>query len=376
MKNVFLYFPGKEAPSELLKKSTAISSTSFFTGGSFVLRCDNLVALPALLQNYSGKVDLVYIDPPFNTAQDFSVSSERATSISRVKKGTIAYSDKQEDDLYIKRIYEVFVYIHELLSEIGSLYVHIDDRMAPYFKLLLDEVFGDQNYRNTITRIKSNPKNFSRRAYGNEKDVILFYAKDSKKVIWNDVRKALSQKELEARFPYVDECGRRFTTIPLHAPGESSKGSASGSEWRGMFPPKGRHWRSDPASFDVLDSEGRIYWSSKGNPRIKIFADEHKGAKLQDVWFYKDPQYPVYPTEKNRQMLELILRQSSNASSLVLDCFAGSGSFLLAAADLGRSFIGIDSSEVAFATQCAELGKKGIAFTCFDGVNALNGLSR
>ncbi len=82
-------------------------------------------------------------------------------------------------------------------------------------------------------------------------------------------------------------------------------------------------------------------------PRIKKFADEHKGKKIQDIWQYKDPMYPDYPTQKNSEMLEMIIAQSSNPNSIVMDCFAGSGSFLIASQKLGRQWIGVDSLAVA-----------------------------
>ena len=96
-----------------------------------------------------------------------------------------------------------------------------------------------------------------------------------------------------------------------------------------------------------MDEEGLIEWSSTGNPRIKKYADEHKGKKIQDIWRFKDPQNPRYPTEKNSQMLEQIILQSSNKGDYVLDCFAGSGTTLKAASKLDRKWIGVDSSDVA-----------------------------
>lgn len=90
-----------------------------------------------------------------------------------------------------------------------------------------------------------------------------------------------------------------------------------------------------------------IEWSSNGNPRIKKYADEHKGKKIQDIWSFKDPQYPLYPTQKNQEMIELIIRQSSSEGGYVMDCFAGSGSTLLAAIKTGRKFIGMDKSDIS-----------------------------
>lgn len=307
---------------------------------------DNKDVLLDLMHELKGKVDLVYIDPPFKTNQNFEISDGRVRTISRSKNGIVAYSDVMEKEEFLLFIYERFVLLHEVLSEKGSIYVHIDGKMSHYFKVMLDEIFGDDNFKNDITRIKSNPKNFDRKAYGNQKDVILFYSKDHTKNIWNDVRTAITDdEEIAKKFPKIDPDGRRYTTIPLHAPGETN--GATGRPWRGMPPPAGRHWRTNPEEFDRMDAEGLIEWSANGNPRIKKFADEHKGIKIQDIWTFKDPQYPVYPTEKNLDMLSLIVQQSSSPDSIVLDCFAGSGTSLLAAAMNGRRFIGIDNSQIA-----------------------------
>ena len=202
------------------------------------------------------------------------------------------------------------------------------------------------NFKNDITRIKSNPKNFYRRAYGNEKDRILFYSKNSQKNIWKDLRIPLEDSEIKEKFTKIDDKGRRYTTIPLHAPGETKNG-ITGKPWRNIPVPEGRHWRTDPAEFDKLDKQGDIEWSLNGNPRIKKYADEHKGKRIQDIWKFKDPQKPIYPTEKNMEMLKRIILQSSDENSIVLDCFAGSGTTLECANKLGRKWIGVDNSDVA-----------------------------
>jgi adenine-specific DNA-methyltransferase len=234
--------------------------------------------------------------------------------------------------------------IKELLSDKGSIYLHIDYKIGHYIKIIMDEVFGINNFRNDITRIKCNPKNFKRKAYGNIKDLILFYTKTND-YIWNEPKVELTENSIDRLFKKVDDKGRRYTTIPLHAPGETKNGN-TGKEWRGMLPPKGRHWRSDPVVFDELDKQGLIEWSSNGIPRKKVYADEQieKGQKLQDIWEYKDPQYPVYPTQKNEKLLDLIINTSSNENSIVMDCFAGSGTTILSAQKNRRKWIGVDSS--------------------------------
>ena len=356
-----LLFKDKEDRKEILSRTQKTSPITVNKEQSYLFKGDNFDVMSALLNSQKGFVDLVYIDPPFSTNQIFSLSEERANTISRVKSETVAYRDLVTDDEFIKFMYERFVLIYEMLSEKGSLYVHIDTKRGHYFKIILDEIFGVKSFKNDITRIKSNPKNFDRKAYGNEKDMILFYSKNPQKNIWNEVKTPLKQEEIESKFTKIDENGRRYTTIPLHAPGETKSGKTS-LPWRGMLPPAGRHWRTNPEAFEEMDRLGGIEWSKNGNPRIKKYADEHKGKKIQDVWKYKDPQYPIYPTQKNIDMIEKIILQSSNSDSVVMDCFAGSGTTLLAAAKVGRRFIGIDSSDIAINIIADRLKENSILF--------------
>jgi adenine-specific DNA-methyltransferase len=128
--------------------------------------------------------------------------------------------------------------------------------------------------------------------------------------------------------------------------------------WRGLMPPKGRHWRSSPDELDRLDRAGLIEWSSKGNPRRIIYADDAvlKGKKMQDVWTnFKDHPYPGYPTEKNFHMLQTIVQASSKPGDVVLDCFCGSGTTLAAAESLNRRWIGIDESRIAIEATTSKL---------------------
>jgi adenine-specific DNA-methyltransferase len=118
--------------------------------------------------------------------------------------------------------------------------------------------------------------------------------------------------------------------------------------WRGMMPPEGKHWQFTPDKLDELDKNGEIYWSSTGNPRRKVYLDESNGIAVQDIWLdYLDinnqnTQTTGYPTEKNIDMLKRIILASSNEGDLVMDCFAGSGTTLVAADELKRNWIGID----------------------------------
>lgn len=322
---------------------------------NLLVKGDNLSGLRYLLdeKNLAGKVDLVYIDPPFATGVNFTISEGRATTISNSKKGDLAYSDKLSGSAFINYLRQRLQLINQLLSERGSIYLHIDYKIGHYVKVMMDEVFGIENFRNDITRVKCNPKNFNRIGYGNIKDMILFYTKSSTP-IWNEPREKYTEKDFEKLFPKTDSQGRRYTTVPIHAPGETENGK-SNQPFRNMMPPKGRHWRTDVATLEQWDKEGLIEWSSTGNPRKIIFADEREGKRMQDIWEFKDPQYPSYPTEKNDALLDLIIKTSSNPGSVVLDCFCGSGTTLKAAHLNGRKWIGIDQSEQAIKATTAKL---------------------
>lgn len=353
-----LEFENKKSIAEILNDARKYNySHKLNADNSLLIKGDNFNGMSFLLNNgYKNKIDLVYIDPPFNTKQNYYLSETRNNTISMPNNAILAYKDNFTLDEYLEFMRERLVLIYELLSEQGSLYVHIDIKTGHYIKILLDELFGSENFKNDITRIKSNPKNFDRTAYGNQKDIILFYAKNNKKNIWNKINVPLNKRDIEKRYPNIDENGN-YTTIPLHAPGVTING-ATGQPWRGLYPPEGRHWRTDPKEFDVLDAKGLIEWSKNGNPRIKKYAKDHKGIKTQDIWEYKDPQYPIYPTQKNQKLVEFIIQKSSTPDSTVLDCFAGGGTTLTACTCTKRRWIGIDNSDQSIITIQKHLNAK------------------
>jgi adenine-specific DNA-methyltransferase len=342
-----LLYPGKmprqqvisDTPRARLKLKSAFGSAK---SSNVLIRGDNLPVLKALYDDASirGKVDLIYIDPPFGTGQTF------------VGHDTDHYySDRLINAEFLEFLRVRLIFLKEILSETGSIYLHIDTKVGHYVKVLLDEVFGDRNFKNDITRIKCNPKNFDRKAYGNTKDCILYYTNNSTSTdrsYWADYRLPLQEAEVSRQFSKIDVHGRRYATTPLHAKGETRNGP-TGSEWKGLMPPKGRHWRYSPAELTRLDRQGLIEWSSTGNPRKSIYADENRGKKVQDVWDFKDPGFETatYPTEKNFDLLEHIIRNSCPENGLVLDCFSGSGTTILAAQKLQRRWIGIDANEKA-----------------------------
>lgn len=306
---------------------------------------DNAGILTMLMYDLSvkEKVDLIYIDPPFATNSVFKSRSRRD-----------AYEDLQTGGRYIEFLRTRLIMLRELLSEQGSIYVHLDKNMIFHIKIVMDEVFGSANFRAFITRRKSNPKNYTRNTYGNVSDYILFYTK-SDNYIWNRSYRAWAPDRAEQEYPYVEEnTGRRFKKVPIHAPGE--RNGDTGKPWRGMNPPRGKHWQYRRSTLDEMDARGEIYWSQNGNPRRKVYFDESKGVPVQDIWMdVKDPhnqniRITGYPTEKPFQLLERIICASSNADSLVLDCFSGSGTTLDVASTTGRRWIGIDKSAEAIQT--------------------------
>lgn len=311
---------------------------------NYLIQGENLEVLKALLPYFRNKIDLIYIDPPFSTNNIFRIG-EKTGTISSSERDEIAYSDNLTGSSFLEFLRERLLFARELLSDKGSIYLHIDYKIGHYVKIIMDEIFGIENFRNDITRIKCNPKNFNRNAYGNIKDLILFYSK-TKNNIWNSPQVPYSKDDIERLFKKIDSNGRRYTTIPLHAPGETKQGS-TGEEFNGIKPPIGRHWRCAPSELKLLDKQGLIEWSKNGVPRKIIYADEKSGKKMQDIWEYKDPQYPNYPTEKNLDLLKNIISASSNPDSIVLDFFCGSGTSLIAAELLNRKWIAIDKSPKA-----------------------------
>ena len=307
------------------------SENKFFFG-------DNLEVLSFLVRSgYRNKVKLVYIDPPFATASDF---------LSRSLKH--AYSDNLVGGEYIEFIRKRVIFIYQLLMDEGTLYLHLDGTMAFAIKLILDEIFGAQNCRAFITRKKCSTKNYTKKTFGNVSDYIMVYTKSSQ-YTWNRPFIPWDEDKIIEQYPYLDsKTGRRYKKVPIHAPGV--RNGETGKPWRGMLPPPGKHWQYTPEKLDELDKAGEIYWSATGNPRRMVFCDQQKGIPRQDIWLdFRDSinqsqKTTGYPTEKNYDMLKMIVETSSNEGDIVLDCFAGSGTTLAAAYDLGRQWIGVDNS--------------------------------
>ena len=298
---------------------------------------DNLTVMSDLLndETVKGKIRLIYIDPPYAT-----------NSVFQTRKQQDAYTDLITGADYIGFMRERLCLMKELLAENGSIYVHLDCKMVFHIKVLMDEIFGGTNFRSMITRKKCKSKNFTKNSFGNISDYILFYTK-SNNAIWNKQYEQWTDEKILKEYPFIEEgTDRRYKRVPIHAPG--TRNGETGKMWRGMMPPEGKHWQFTPDKLDELDKNGEIYWSSTGNPRRKVYLDESKGIAVQDIWLdYLDinnqnTQTTGYPTEKNFDMLKRIIHASSNKGDLVMDCFAGSGTTLVAANELDRNWIGID----------------------------------
>lgn len=315
---------------------------------NLILFGDNLTALASLAgyEPLRESIDLVYADPPYNTGTSWESAHFQE-----------AYDDSwATDEEFYDFLRPRLAALPALLTARGSLYVHIDVRINPQVRLMLDDILGARCFRNQITRIKCNPKNFPRRAYGSVCDMICFYSKSPlgtspDPLLWNDHRLPWTPEDLARLYPKVDATGRRYTTTPLHAKGVTVDGS-TGKSWRGIAPPAGKHWRRPPTVLEEWEQAGRIHWSENGNPREIIYADESLGRRPQDLWEFKDPgaKRGMYPTQKPLELLELIVAQSSAPGSIVMDPFAGGGTTLVAAHRLGRRFIGLDQSPLSLAT--------------------------
>lgn len=303
---------------------------------------DNLPILAALAQapEVRGKVRLIYIDPPYATKSVFQSRNQNN-----------AYADLLEGAHYLEFLRERLILLRELLADDGSIYVHLDDNMAFLVKAVMDEVFGRSNFRNWITRKKCNPKNYTRKAYGNVSDFILFYSKTDN-YVWHRPVTPWTEERGQKEYSYVESAtGRRYKKVPVHAPGV--RNGETGQPWRGKLPPPGKHWQYPPRTLDEMDARGEIYWSPTGNPRRKIYFDESDGIPVQDIWLeFRDAhnqniEVSGYPTEKNPALIQQVIEASSNEGDLVLDCFSGSGTTLCTASHLGRRWIGMDNSTEA-----------------------------
>lgn len=355
-----------------------------------VLYCgDNLDVLGEYMPPSS--VDLVYLDPPFNSQRTYNLiykdqraqaeafkdywawSEAAATFHETVESPTIpkplrtllralhdVLIEEDSDQLaYLTMMTPRLVALHRVLKSTGCLYLHCDPTASHYLKAILDVIFGSRNFLNEVIWKRTGAHN-SAIKFGPVHDVILVYAK-TKNYTWNVVFQPLPQETADAWYNNVEEgTGRRFNRNTLTAPGV--RAGSSGLPWRGIDPTaKGRHW-SVPGfarevigdldtleALDALDRLGRVFWPKKdgGTPMLKMYLDESKGVPAQDVW--TDIRLPTttkerlgYPTQKPLDLLKRIILASSKPGDLVLDPFCGCGTTIEASERHGRRWIGID----------------------------------
>lgn len=321
-------------------RSAELSQVSGLSKNSFILS-DNAFVSRAL-SSEGRKCDLVYMDPPYGTGFDFQSRDLEH-----------AYDDKMGQVEYLEFMRRRLILIRECMSDDASIYVHIGHQMLGHLKIIMDEVFGFDRCRNIITRRKCSSKNFTSKQYANINDYVLFYTK-GKNYKWNNPSIVPDKSWIDKEYNKTDEIGRRFKLVPIHAPG--TRHGATGEAWRGKLPPKGKHWQYAPAKLEELDRAGDIHWSKTGNPRRKVYLSKDKKVSLTDHWdMYRDAHHQSiritgYPTEKNLDMLKMIVSASSDEGDLVYDPFCGSGTTLHASKDLGRSWIGVDASFVSAKT--------------------------
>lgn len=322
---------------------------------------DKKYVLPSLLPEFAGKVDLIYIDPPFATGADFSFqakvgdeSFEKEPSIIEQK----AYRDTwgRGLDSYAQWLYETFVLLRELLSDKGSIYVHLDARVNGLASLIVDEVFGGDNFRNEIRWVRSLPHNDPKQ-FGRSSDAILYYTASDERT-FNAQYIPQKQESVDAHYR-EDESGRMFQTASLLAPG----GRGPKYVYKGFE----RNWRFTEDKMLELESQGRIYYREGQLPRRIYYLDESLGSQVQDVWNDISPLNSVakervdYPTQKPEALLERIIKASSNENDLVLDCFCGSGTTAAVAEKLNRRWITCDLGRFAIhTTRKRLLGIQGV----------------
>ncbi len=310
---------------------------------------DNLLALRELLTDQQGpdrfgtrgKIKLIYIDPPFATRQDFMKDKEKA------------YRDKVLGAQFIEFLRRRLILLREVLSDDGSIYVHLDTKKGHYLKAVLDEIFGEDNFQNEIIWQRTNSHNETGQ-FGRVHDSIFFYTRGESH-IWHPKRVSFSAVQLK-RYKR-DEKGRLYTTQDLC--GERRNSNSGKFEWRGTMPPPTRGWGYKVEQLEQWWTEGRIAKKKDGTPRMDgliVYLDKTEGQAPQSIWTdvgrvaNTSSERVDYPTQKSEALLERIIEASSDPDDIVLDCFSGSGTTVAVAEKLGRRWIAMDCGKLSMYT--------------------------
>ncbi|MBP5953415.1 site-specific DNA-methyltransferase [Pseudomonas sp. P42] len=321
---------------------------------------DNLQVMSHLLKEYRGKVDLIYIDPPFDSKTDYKKRIRLKGGLAEGDQSSFEekqYGDIWNNDEYLQFLYERLVLLRELLTDSGSIYIHCDANRGHYIKCLMDEVFGAGNFQNEIIWKRTSARADSK-TYNHVHDTVFFYSK-GERFTWNKQFTEHSENYLSSKYNNVDEDGRRYMLDNMTSPNPRPNMTYV---WNGFQPPE-NGWRYSIEKMTELDAEGLIWYPNDKTkrPRFKRYLDGSDGRPLDSVW---TDIFPVnsqandrldYPTQKPVDLLARIIKASSNAGSLVFDCFMGSGTTQEAAMRLGRRFIGADINLGAIQTTAKRL---------------------
>jgi adenine-specific DNA-methyltransferase len=325
---------------------------------------DKKYVLPSLLPEFAGKVNLIYIDPPFDTGADFSFTAtiphpeeDSLETTSFTKEPSILEQKAYRDtwgkglDSYLEWFYETVVWAGELMSENGSIYVHLDWHVGHYAKTVLDEVFGQDSCQNEIIWKRTSARSDSH-TFNHIHDVIYLYARGA--FTFNDTYVKHDTDYIESKYVHVDSKGRRFRLDNITSPNPRPNMTYV---WRGHHPPA-LGWRYSKETMQRLHDEGRIWYpnSKDKRPQLIRYLDESQGQPATSIWTDVSPvnsqaaERVNYDTQKPEALLERIIKASSNEGDLVLDCFAGSGTTLAVAEKLNRRWIGTDLGRFAIHT--------------------------
>jgi DNA modification methylase len=309
---------------------------------------DELKRLP------DGSIDLVYLDPPFNSNRNYEVF----WGDTREQR---AFDDRFGDaQAYCEYMFPRIAELYRVLKKTGSLYYHCDWHASHYIKVkILDTIFGFNSFQTEITWRRTSAHGDTK-GFGNITDSIFFYAK-SKSFTWNPVFAPYGQAHIEKSYRNIDEqTGMRYSLSDLT--GAGVRHGETGKPWKGINPTDwNRHWVRPPKELEELDREGLVHWPGTGKmPRLKKYLDD-KGQPVGNIWVDIPPvasqskERLGYPTQKPLVLLERIITASSNPGDIVLDPFCGCGTALVAAQKLNRRWIGIDIAPSACRVMGARL---------------------
>jgi adenine-specific DNA-methyltransferase len=337
--------------------------------GGLLFHGDNKEVLAHLLASgFRGKVDLVYIDPPFDSGADYvrriqlrgTAGSARLDGESYSLGEQIQYTDIWANDNYLQFMYERLLLLKELLAHEGSIWLHCDPARGHYLKCVMDEVFGSDRFINQVVWKRSDAHSDvgqGARHLGAVHDMLLLYSK-AESYRWTDIFAVLPESTVEQWYRNVEpETGRRYNKADVTGPGGVAKGNPV-YEWKGVI----RAWRYSKARMEELERQGRLVYSETGMPYQKRYLDESKGTPLQDWWddipMVRGIQrrgQPLYPTEKPEALIARIASISTRPGDIILDCFVGAGTAAAVAQTLGRRWIACDINKGAVQTTSKRL---------------------